>query len=81
MYDPNNPVYYDPNVASTADCDDLSFDALSDLGTGWTQADLPVAHTASGLAKWPQSKLTWKVLPNAATLKCSVSQGIPSGCE
>ena len=80
-YDSSNPVYYDPNVASSADCDDLSFDALSDLGTGWTQADLPVAHTPAGLAKWPQSALTWKVLPNPATLKCSVSQGIPSGCE
>ena len=81
VYNPSNPVYYDPGVASQADCDDLSFDALADLGTGWTQADLPVAHTAAGIAKWPQSSYTWKNLPIDSLLKCSVSKGIPSGCE
>ena len=86
VYDPGNPVFYDPNVVSAADCDDLSFDALDDLGAGgatngWQIADLPSAHTPAGLAKFPQSTKTWHNLPAVSELKCSVSQGVPDGCD
>ena len=82
-YNPlSNPlIMYDPNIARTTDCDDLSFDSLADLGTGWTVADLPVAHTPAGRLKWPQSSALWSNLPVNSLLKCSVSKGIPSGCE
>ena len=85
-YNPAIPALYDPAVVKTNDCDDLSFDALNDLGAGgadngWQVSDLPEAHTPTGLALHPQSANTWKDLPAAGTMKCSVAMGLADGCE
>ena len=77
VYNPASPVYYDPNVASTADCDDLSFDTLSDLGSGWAKTDLPNVNDTT---TYPQTTKTWSDLPAASTLKCTVTMGKATGC-
>ena len=77
VYDPASPVYYDPDVSSTADCDDLSFDTLSDLGSGFQISDLPDVNDTS---TWPQSAKVWSDMPAASSLKCTVNMGQATGC-
>mgnify|MGYP001312507680 CR=1 FL=1 len=78
VYNPASPVYYDANVNSSLDCDDLSFDELSDLGSGWTTSDLPdVTDTTT----YPYTTKTWADLPAANTLKCTVTMGKATGCQ
>ena len=87
VYNPAVPVYYDAGNPSTADCDDLSFDELNDLGVtgagnGWqaTDADLIPAHTPAGLASFPQSSKLWADMPGKNALACTVTRGVPVGC-
>ena len=77
VYDPGNPVYYDPDVSRTDDCDDLSFDKLSDLGSGFQISDLPDVNDT---ATWPQSAKVWSDMPAASSLKCTVNMGQAAGC-
>ena len=77
VYNPASPVYYDPNSPSTADCDDLSFDTLSDLGSGFQISDLPDVNDSS---TWPQSAKVWSDMPAASSLKCTVNMGQAAGC-
>ena len=77
VYNPASPVYYDPNSPSTADCDDLSFDTLSDLGSGFQISDLPDVNDSS---TWPQSAKAWSDMPAASSLKCTVNMGQAAGC-
>ena len=78
VYNPASPVYYDPNNSpTTADCDDLSFDTLSDLGSGFQISDLPDVNDTS---TWPQSAKVWSDMPAASSLKCTVSMGQATGC-
>ena len=77
VYDPDSPVYYDPNVSRTDDCDDLSFDTLSDLGIGFQISDLPDVNDT---ATWPQSAKVWSDMPAASSLRCTVNMGQAGGC-
>ena len=77
VYNPASPVYYDPGVSSALDCDDLSFDELSDLGSGFQISDLPDVNDTS---TWPQSAKVWSDMPAASSLKCTVNMGQAAGC-
>ena len=79
VYNPaaNPQVYYDPLENPEADCDDLSFDELSDLGSGFQISDLPNVNDTS---TWPQSAKEWSDMPAASSLKCTVNMGQATGC-
>lgn len=77
VYNPASPAYYAADVSSALDCDDLSFDELSDLGSGWAASDLPDVNDTT---TYPHTTKTWADLPAASTLKCTVTMGKATGC-